>query len=152
MKLYMYFLLISSCRWLPCWTAIAYGCSANVSPTSVRLQLRDTSYRICAASWINANFPSSWSITCVRQSIFGLFSIKCLCFVKEVHTAYCITGMYKEGNFLRHNEDIVHTSSHWIIILLCYWQIPATHKFQLLYLLVLFSSLFYRTKYIVHFS
>lgn len=34
-----YFLLISSCMRLPCWTAIEYGLSANVSPTSVRLQL-----------------------------------------------------------------------------------------------------------------
>ena len=31
-------LLISFWRWLPCWTATANGCSANGSPTSVKLQ------------------------------------------------------------------------------------------------------------------
>lgn len=62
-----HFLLISSCMRLPCCTAIEYGRSANVSPTSVRLQLLYTSYLMSDESWIRANSPCSLSNTCKSE-------------------------------------------------------------------------------------
>lgn len=138
------FLLISSCKWLPCCTAMAYGCSANTSPTSVKLQFFVTSYFISEESWINANSAFSLSITwkistthlyqmliqielfSLTHSLSGLKKTKeinriLICFIALVSYFYLLKTLF--SSFYRTN---LSDSLQNMTILFLYWIIPNT--------------------------